>query len=92
MLGGEAYGAVKYHQEEKRKHRLAELDAERAIREQALQAQQQLVADQIQTVEPRLVLSRISHQVESAGAARAAPGSRQRGAKRRCCEPSSANF
>ena len=39
MLGSETYGAVKRYQEEKRQCRLAELDAERAIREQALQAQ-----------------------------------------------------
>jgi hypothetical protein len=76
MLGREAYGAVKRHQEEKRQRQLAELEAELAVQEQALQTQQQLVAGPIQAVEQRLALSRISHQVESAGAARAAPGSR----------------
>ena len=52
---------MKRHQEEKRQRQLAELEAELAVQEQALQAQQQLVAGPIQAVEQRLALSQIPH-------------------------------
>jgi hypothetical protein len=66
LLGKEAHDAWKRHQEDKRQQRLQELATERAQREEALRAQQQLLHAGIESVERRLALRRITQQAEAA--------------------------